>query len=344
MSIVVDGKKSFIIDRTLINITEKSFNKNELLQFAMNLKNLEVDFFEVDERTFNLVKPLMISEDFIFRIDRVDQLEICKANGIEYIIIKEEDLEFIEINYIEENYNFKIILEININFRKKDFMKTISKNIDINRFFSVRIKGESNWFFNDYIHGKFNVKTNIYASDKFSMATAVGFQAILKGFDYVTTAFCGKDGEDGTTALEEILVSLKVIIGGEINGKINLLSQMREQYEKITYIKVANNKPVIGKDIFKCESGVHVAGIEKNPVTYEPFIPELVGMKRKLALGKHSGKNSISIKLKELGMDDNFSVGEIVNILDQVKNKSILNKTEISDKDFMDICRGIEGR
>jgi isopropylmalate/homocitrate/citramalate synthase len=86
-----------------------------------------------------------------------------------------------------------------------------------------------------------------------------------------------------------------------------------------------------------------VAGIEKNPVTYEPFVPELVGMKRKLALGKHSGKNSINSKLKELGIDNKFTVGEIVSILNQVKNKSILDKMEVSDKDFIDICKGMEG-
>jgi len=343
MSIVVNGKESFLIDRTLMNITEKRFNTDMLFQFAVDLKRLGVDFFEVDERTLNSLKPLMISEAFIFRVDRIDQLEICRANSIEYIIVKEEDLGFIEIKDIEDNYNFKVILEIDINFHKGDFMKIISRDIDTNKFFSIRFKGESSWFFNEYIQKKFNAKTDIYASNEMSMATAVGFQAILKGFDYVTTAFCGKDGEVNTTALEELLVSVKVILDGRINGNISLLSEMREQYEKITYVKLANNKAVIGKDIFKYESGVHVAGIEKNPITYEPFMPELVGMKRKLALGKHSGKNSINSKLKELGMDNKFNVSEIISILNQVKNKSISNKMEVSDKDFIDICRGIEG-
>jgi len=342
MSIILKGKESYIIDRTLMNITQKSFNEKGLRKFSINLKRIGVDFFECDERTFNLIRPLIASGEIIFRIDKVHQLEICKANGIEYILVKEEDLEFIKIKDIEENYNFKIILEIDVKSCGSDFMQKVS-GIDINNFFAVRFKGESNWFFNNYIQGKFNVKTNIYASDKYSMATALGFQAILKGVDYLTTAFCGNDGTYGTTALEEILVSTVVIMGEGIYGEISLLSEMREQYEKITYSKILNNKPVIGKDIFKYESGVHVAGIEKNPVTYEPFMPELVGMKRKLALGKHSGKNSIISKLKECGIDNQFSVGEIICILGRVKNKSIANKMEVSDSDFIEICRGIKG-
>jgi homocitrate synthase NifV len=343
MSIIINGKESFIIDRTLMSITEKSFDENKLLQFTINLKRLGVDFFEIDERTFNLVKPLMTSEAFIFRIDAIHQLEICKANKIKYIVVKDEDLKFIKIKDVEEKYNFKIILEIDASLYQGNYIEMLNKNIDINSFFSVRLKGVSNWFFNDFIQGKFTVKTNIYASDKLYMATAVGFQAILKRFDYITTAFCGKDGANGTTALEEILIFAKVIMDGEVNGKISLLSEMREQYEKITYIQLPNNKSIIGRDIFKYESGVHVAGIEKNPVTYEPFMPELVGMKRKLALGKHSGKNSISSKLKELDIENKFTVGEIITILNKVKNKSILNKAEVSDKEFIDICREIEG-
>jgi len=344
MSIVIAGKESFIIDRTLINITQKSFNKSGLSQFCENLKKVGVDFFEIDEKTFNIVRPLIRLENFILRIDRMDQLETCKSNKIEYIIVREVNLEFIKINYIEENYDFKIILEIDINTHSGDFMKKIGKDMDLGRFLAIRFKGESNWFTNYYIQENVNMKTNVYACDEFSMATAAGLQAIHKGVDYVTTAFCGTDGIYGTTALEELLLSIKVIMGAQVNGELCLLSEMRDQYEKITYIKLPNNKPVIGRDIFKYESGVHVAGIDKNPVTYEPFMPEMVGMERKLSLGKHSGKNSINAKLKELGMDNNYSTLEIVKILDMVKSKSIRNKMELSDNDFIDICNGIMRR
>ncbi|MBX4267730.1 homocitrate synthase/isopropylmalate synthase family protein [Clostridium estertheticum] len=340
MSIIINGKETYIIDRTLMNITKKRFNENEVHEFTMNLRRIGVDFFEVDERTFNIVRPLITSEVFIFRIDKISQLEICKRNGIEYILVKEEDLEFFNIKCIEENYNFKIILEIDINSYKSNFMNKINKNID--KFFCLRFKGESNWLTYDYIQGNYNVKTNIYASDKFAMATASCFQAIIKGIDYITTAFCGRDGTYGTTPLEEILVSTKVILGEEVNEDISVLSVMRLQYEKITYSKVPNNKPIIGKDIFKYESGVHVAGIEKNPITYEPFKPEIVGMKRKLALGKHSGKNSIHAKLKELNIENKFIETEILDILESIKCKSIKNKMELSDEDFIEICKGIK--
>ncbi len=74
MSVVINGREKFIIDRTLITITHKSIYKNKiyengLSEFIINLKKIGVDFFEIDERTFNYVGPLIISEALIFRID-----------------------------------------------------------------------------------------------------------------------------------------------------------------------------------------------------------------------------------------------------------------------------------
>jgi len=347
MSIVIKGREKFIIDRTLINISQNSIyenrlHENGLQEFIVNLTKIGVDFFEVDEATFNYVRHLMLPAVFIFRIEKISQLEICSRSGIEYIIVKEEDFSLVKNYLIKENYNFKIILEVDIKSTTSNYIKEINKNIDINELFCVRIRGEGNWRYDDYISGNFDIKTNMYASDEFNMATAVGFQAIISGFDYVNTSFCGYDEIYGTTALEELLVAIKIIVGAKVNGDISLLREIRKQYEKITSTKLPSNKPVVGNNIFKYESGVHVAGIEKNPMTYEPFNPEIVGMQRKLALGKHSGHNSISSKLKELGIDNEFTDTQIAIILEEIKNKSIANKTELCDKDFIEICREVK--
>lgn len=347
MSVFIGEKEKFIIDRTLINITKKKFNEEELPEFIKNLKKVGVDFFEIDEETFNYVRPFVVPKHIIFIVDRIDQLQMCKTSGIEYILIREKNLEIIKICNLQIEYKFKIILQIDISSHTRGSMHIINNIIDINKLFSIRFKGESNWLINNYINkylieNKYDIKTNIYASDELSMATAAGFQGLKSEVDSITTAFCGKDGTNGITALEELLMATKVIMGEKVNGELSLLSDMREQYEKIIYSKVHNNKAIIGINIFKYESGVHVAGIEKKPLTYEPFNPEFVGMKRKLALGKHSGKNSINAKLKELNIDNKFSDLEIISILGRVKNISISNKTDLSDEDFIDICREIK--
>jgi len=64
-------------------------------------------------------------------------------------------------------------------------------------------------------------------------------------------------------------------------------------------IRVPRNKSVVGKNIFAHESGIHTAGIIKNPFTYEPYPPELVGGKRELMIGDSSGLEVIRFKVEE---------------------------------------------
>lgn len=38
--------------------------------------------------------------------------------------------------------------------------------------------------------------------------------------------------------------------------------------------QIPPNQPIIGKDIFTCETGLHLLGLQKDPRTYEPYPPE----------------------------------------------------------------------
>jgi len=62
---------------------------------------------------------------------------------------------------------------------------------------------------------------------------------------------------------------------------------------------VPRNKSVVGKNIFAHESGIHTAGVIKNPFTYEPYPPEIVGGKRLLLIGDSSGLEVIRFKIEE---------------------------------------------
>ncbi|MBU2617496.1 MAG: isopropylmalate synthase, partial [Euryarchaeota archaeon] len=64
-------------------------------------------------------------------------------------------------------------------------------------------------------------------------------------------------------------------------------------------VRVPRNKAIVGKNVFAHESGIHAAGIIKNPFTYEPFPPELVGGKRELMIGDYSGTEIIRYKVEE---------------------------------------------
>ena len=64
------------------------------------------------------------------------------------------------------------------------------------------------------------------------------------------------------------------------------------------------NKPIVGKNAFAHESGIHQHGVLANKQTYEILTPESVGIKEnQLVLGKHSGKHAFDSRLRELGYE-----------------------------------------
>jgi homocitrate synthase NifV len=114
---------------------------------------------------------------------------------------------------------------------------------------------------------------------------------------------------------------------------------MTELFDKITGKKTKKNKPVIGRQIFNVESGVHVDGILKQPECYEPFPPEAVGQKRKIVLGKQSGTASVKAKLSELNLD--CAEDQVPQILEKIKSKAMEKNGEVTNTEFAEIVKGL---
>ncbi len=80
---------------------------------------------------------------------------------------------------------------------------------------------------------------------------------------------------------------------------LHKVTEFANYMEEEIGLRVPRNKAIVGKNIFSHESGIHTAGIIKNPFTYEPFPPEMVGGKRNLMIGATSGTEVVRLKAEE---------------------------------------------
>ncbi len=103
-------------------------------------------------------------------------------------------------------------------------------------------------------------------------------------------------------------------------------------YKVARYINydIPSNKAIIGRNIFAHESGIHVAGIIKKPSMYEVFAPEKVGLKRKVIIGKHSGRKSLKFKLNNLNLS--FEETDLDKLLYEVKKYAKKIKKALTDR------------
>lgn len=165
-------------------------------------------------------------------------------------------------------------------------------------------------------------KICMHCHDDLGLAVANTLAAAEAGAFQIHTTVNGIGERAGNAALEEILMNLRVQYGIE-RYDLHSLVDLSHEVVKASKIDVAINKSVVGQNAFSHESGIHVAAILENPRTYELFLPEMVGGKRNLIVGKHTGTKALAGIIKDIGYEleeENFT-----KLFDQIK---VITETE----------------
>ena len=155
-----------------------------------------------------------------------------------------------------------------------------------------------------------NIIVSTHCHNDLGMATANSLAAVEAGARQVECTINGLGERAGNTALEEIVMALKVrkdILPYETNMITNKLIQASRLVSKVSGFPVQFNKAVVGKNAFAHESGIHQDGMLKHAGTFEIMKPEDIGLtETDLVLGKHSGRAALRKKINDLG----YSLGD----------------------------------
>ncbi len=137
-----------------------------------------------------------------------------------------------------------------------------------------------------------------HGHNDFGLATANAISALIAGADWVDVSVLGLGERAGITPLEEVVAYL-YFRENKTHYRVNLLPKLSRYVARYAGEVISEFRPVIGRKLFYCESGLHVEGLKKAPELYEPFPPEALGFKRKLSLGAKSGRTAVKTLLKE---------------------------------------------
>ncbi|WP_456474876.1 homocitrate synthase family protein [Candidatus Pyrohabitans sp.] len=157
----------------------------------------------------------------------------------------------------------------------------------------------------------------VHCHNDFGLAVANAIQGIIAGADVAAATVNGIGERAGNASLEELAVALRVLYDLDLKLNLSVLTQLSRLVERYSGIRVQPHKPLVGKNAFAHESGIHVAAVLENPLTYEPFLPEVIGQRRRLVLGKHSGTRAVAAVLRAKGITP--SRDEVSAVLRKVK-------------------------
>lgn len=228
-----------------------------------------------------------------------------------------------------------------------DFLKRIYKNAESYGADRVHIADTTGaitpqgiYFLVQEIRKVTDVRIAMHCHNDFGFAVINSIYGLLAGGNCVSTTVNGIGERAGNASLEELVMALKILYSHDLGFKTKHIQSLSKLVEEKTKVRVPENKPIVGKNVFRHESGIHVDAVIEEPLTYEPFLPELVGQKRQLVLGKHSGCRAVKAKLDECGYE--VTKDQLCKIVEKVKQSREEGKY-INDEVFKEIVQSVEG-
>lgn len=177
------------------------------------------------------------------------------------------------------------------------------------------------------------IEIEMHTHNDFGMATANALAGVKAGARWINTTVNGLGERAGNAALEEVVMAMKYVSEMDLGFKTEMFRELSEYVAGASARTIPAWKAIVGTNVFAHESGIHADGVIKNPLTYEAFSPEEVGLERQLVIGKHSGTHSLIFKFAEYGID--LTPEEAKEILPEVRKAAVQLKRVLFDKELM---------
>jgi D-citramalate synthase len=176
---------------------------------------------------------------------------------------------------------------------------------------------------------------SIHCHNDFGLATANTVAALAAGAKQAHVTINGLGERAGNASLEEVVMALEWLYKHDTGIKHENIYRISRLVSRLTGVPVSPNKALVGGNAFTHEAGIHVHGLLADKATYEPMSPEYIGRQRQIVLGKHAGRSSITLALKEMGLEaDEAQTEEIFNRVKQMGDQG----KHITDADLQTIA------
>jgi len=142
----------------------------------------------------------------------------------------------------------------------------------------------------------------LHCHNDFGLALANVFAGVKAGATLIDVSVNGLGERSGNPSLAEVALGLEFLYKVRTHIALKHLYRLSKFVERISGLPLPSNKPFVGEYAFADESDAHIAAQLKKSFAFQGIQPEVLGNRRKFILGKHSGKNVLRYKLRELGL------------------------------------------
>jgi 2-isopropylmalate synthase len=172
------------------------------------------------------------------------------------------------------------------------------------------------------------VTIGIHCHNDCGMAVANSMMGAQNGVGLIQGTINGIGERTGNADLCSIVPALALHVDSKMTCQPQLrnLTQLSHYVDEILNRTPDSSAPFVGTSAFAHKGGLHVAAMERSPLSYQHIDPELVGNEKRVLISELSGRQNIMGKIQEVGVDMDADVVSdrataILNHVKQLESK-----------------------
>jgi isopropylmalate/homocitrate/citramalate synthase len=143
----------------------------------------------------------------------------------------------------------------------------------------------------------------MHTHNDLGLATANALAGVEAGASQVDVTINGVGARAGNAIMAEVVVALESLYGVATGIDSSKLTDLTNLFERLSGWPTPKDKPLVGDYAFNDASDTHNFLMQFDPLLFSPVTPQTVGNQRRSHLDLKSGVNTLSARLKEIGID-----------------------------------------
>jgi 2-isopropylmalate synthase len=168
------------------------------------------------------------------------------------------------------------------------------------------------------------VAVGIHCHDDAACGVANTLAAVQAGARHVQGTMNGYGERCGNANLVSIIPNLQLKLGYECLTEAQLASLTPSAHflDELLNFTPNPDQPYVGRNAFAHKGGMHVAGVNADPATFEHIDPTVVGNRRELLISELSGKGTVYARARDAGIAlDGETAGRVIEEVKHLEHR-----------------------
>jgi 2-isopropylmalate synthase len=162
----------------------------------------------------------------------------------------------------------------------------------------------------------------IHCHNDAECGVANSLAAVAEGARMVQGTMNGYGERCGNANLVSIVPNLQLKLGHDVLPSLAGLTEASHLLDELLNFTPDANRPYVGKNAFAHKGGMHVAGVNADPATFEHIDPSLVGNTREVLISELSGKGTVLARAQQTGADlDDAGAARVAEKVKQLEHR-----------------------